>query len=253
MIKSKTLIIAHRGASAYAPENTLAAFQKAVDSNSDAFELDAKLTNDGEIVVIHDQSVDRTTNGTGKVKNLSLEELRKLDAGTVFSNKFTNEKIPTLREVLEIFSGQILINIELTNYSSIFDGLAKKTAILVKLLGVEKSVIFSSFHPINLMITRKILPEVPVALLAVPGKNGWLARSNLLRWVSPQIVHPYYKDIDRNYIEKQHKYDRKVNIWTINDEKGMERFIKAKIDGLITDDPILGRKVLERNDTNKLD
>jgi len=250
LINSKTLIIAHRGASAYAPENTLAAFQKAVDLNSDAFELDAKLTRDGEIVIIHDQSVDRTTNGTGKVKKLPLEELRKLDAGTFFSDEFANEKIPTLREVLERFSSQIMINIELTNYSSIFDGLAKKTATLVKSLGVEKSVFFSSFHPINLIITRKILPEVPVALLAVPGKYGWLARSNLMRWVSPQIVHPYYKDIDGDYIDDQHNHDRKVNIWTINDEMEMDRFIKAKIDGLITDDPILGRKVLERNDTN---
>jgi glycerophosphoryl diester phosphodiesterase len=248
--KSKTLIIAHRGASAYAPENTIAAFQKAIDTKSDAFELDAKLTKDGEIVVIHDQSVDRTSNGKGKVKDLTLEEIQKLDAGSFFSNEFANEKIPTLREVLEKFSGQILINIELTNYSSIFDGLAEKTATLVKTLGVEKSVFFSSFHPLNLVITRKKLPDVQVALLAVPGKFGWLARSNLMRWVSPQIVHPYYKDIDEDYIDNQHKQKRKVNVWTINDEIEMDRFVKANIDGLITDDPILGRKVLERNDTN---
>lgn len=253
MNKPKTLIIAHRGASAFAPENTLAAFQKAVEMKADAFELDAKLSRDGEIVVIHDQTVDRTTNGSGKVIELSLEEMRNLDAGSSFSQEFVGEKIPLLREVLETFSDRILINIELTNYISIFDGLAKKTAQLVKELGVEKSVFFSSFHPLNLITTKRFSPEVSVALLAVPGKSGWLARSGLLRWLSPRIIHPYYQDIDKEYIEKQHKYNRKVNIWTINDENDMDKFVKAKIDGLITDDPLKGRRVVERNDTNKLD
>lgn len=250
MNKFKTLIIAHRGASAYAPENTIAAFQKAVELNADAIELDAKLTLDGEIVVIHDQTLERTTNGKGLVKNSTIEELRKLDAGSFFAEEFQGEKIPTLREVLENFSDKLMINIELTNYNSIFDGLAKKTALLVKELGIQKSIFFSSFHPINLIISKKILPEIPVALLAIPGKAGWVSRSSLMRWVSPNLIHPYFKDVDKTYIEKQHRQKRKVNIWTINDPDEMEKFVRAKIDGLITDDPIAGRKIIDRNDTD---
>ena len=246
----KTLIIAHRGASAYAPENTIAAFQKAVELKADAIELDAKLSKDGEIVVIHDQTLERTTNGKGLVKDSTIEELTKLEAGSFFAEEFRGEKIPTLREVLEKFSDKLVINIELTNYKSIFDGLANKTSMLIKELGVQDSIIFSSFHPVNLIITRKLLPEVPLALLAIPGKAGWISRSGLMRWVSPSLVHPYYKDIDKTYIEKQHSHNRKVNIWTINDPDEMEKFVHAKIDGLITDDPLLGRKIIDRNDTD---
>ena len=245
MNQVKPIIIAHRGASAYAPENTISAFHKAVNSNADGIELDIKFSADKEIVVIHDQTVDRTTNGKGKVKELSSDELRKLDAGSFFSKDFENEKIPFLKEVLEKFSDQMIINIEITNYSSIMDGLAQSTAMMVKELGIQKSVLFSSFHPLNLLITRRLLPEVPVALLALPGKSGWLARSNLLRWVSSQIVHPYFKDVDYVYIQKQHQLNRKVNIWTINQEADMKRFVEANVDGLITDNPILGRKIIE--------
>lgn len=241
-----TLIIAHRGACAYAPENTMAAFQKAVGFGADGIEFDVKLSQDGELVIIHDQTVDRTTNGTGKVKDLTKDELRQLDAGSSFSPDFKNEKIPLLRDVLENFSDKLLINIELTNYSTISDGLAHKTALLVKELGVQKSVFFSSFHPLNLLTTKKILPEVPVALLAVPGNTGWLMRSNLFRWVSPHIIHPYYKDIDKNYIDRQHQKNRKVNIWTLNNKDEMQRFVSANVDGIITDDPILAKEVIER-------
>ncbi len=250
MNKKNTLIIAHRGASAFAPENTLASFQKAVELKADAIELDVKLTSDGEIVVIHDQTLERTTNGKGLVKETTLNELRSLDAGSFFAEEFRGEKIPTLREVLEKFSDKLLINIEITNYKSISDGLAKKTSFLVKELGVQNSIFFSSFHPINLLITKRLLPEVPVALLTIPGRAGWFSRSGLLRWISPDLIHPYYKDVDHAYIEKQHHHNRKVNIWTINDPVEMEKFVHAKIDGLITDDPLLGRKIIDRNDTD---
>ena len=101
------LIFAHRGASAHAPENTLAAFELAFQQNADVIELDSKLSADGHVVVIHDQSVDRTTNGFGRVSELTLAGLRELDAGSHFSATFHGEQIPTLVEVLEIFAGRI--------------------------------------------------------------------------------------------------------------------------------------------------
>lgn len=245
MNKSKTIVIAHRGASSNAPENTIAAFQKAAEFGADGCEFDVKCTKDGEIIIIHDQTVDRTTEGNGKVKNFSLEEIQKLDAGSFFSPEFANERIPRLRDVLEKFSDKLLLNIELTNYSTIGDGLARKVALLVKELTVEKVVFISSFHPYNLLISKRILPEVPVALLAFPGKIGWLSRSNLMRWVSPGLIHPHYRDVNQLYIEKQHRNNRKVNVWTINDEKEMIKLVNGKIDGLITDDPVLGRRIVD--------
>lgn len=244
MENKKPIIIAHRGASAYAPENTMVAFQKAVELSADGIEFDVKCSKDGEMVIIHDQSLERTTNGHGRVNETNLKDLRNLDAGSSFSSEFAGEKIPILSEVLEEFSKRLLINIELTNYASISDGLANKAAHLVKQMGVENRVFFSSFHPYNLFITRRILPNVSVALLALPGKKGWIFRSNLMRWLSPDLIHPFYLDVDKRFIEKQHKKNRKVNVWTVNTETQIKKFLKDNVDGLITDDPSLAKRII---------
>ena len=106
--------------------------------------------------------------------------------------------------------------------------------------------LFSSFHPINLWITKRILPEVPVALLALPGKAGALSRSRVLKWLSPQWIHPYFSDVNFNFILKQHHGGRKVNVWTVNDKEKMKLLIDSSIDGLITDDPSLVWDILEQ-------
>jgi glycerophosphoryl diester phosphodiesterase len=246
MENRKTIIIAHRGASAYAPENTMAAFRKAVELSADGIEFDVKCTRDGEMVIIHDQTLERTTNGIGKVIEKNLDDLRALDAGSSFSVEFKNEKIPLLSEVLEEFSNKLLINIELTNYASIRDGLAEKAATLVKKMGIEENVVFSSFHPYNLIVCRRILPTVPGALLALPGKIGWIFRSRLMKWISPEIINPFYKDIDRKYIENQHRRNRRVNVWTVNTEDEIKKMLQNKVDGIITDDPVLAKRLLNK-------
>jgi len=240
----RPLIIAHRGVKAYAPENTMASFQLAVESKADGVEFDIKLTKDGEIIIIHDLTVDRTTNGTGRVKDFSLAEIQKLNAGKFFSNKFLGEPIPLLSDVLKNLPSHFIINIEITNYGSVFDGLAKKAVNLVKELGVEKHVIFSSFFPTNLLITKKNAPEIPVAILANAGLSGWLSRSNLISGISPQYVHPYLSDVNKNFVDRQHDMGRKVNVWTVNDPGEIERLANIKVDGIITDDPLLARKTL---------
>lgn len=244
MENRKTIIIAHRGASAYAPENTMSAFRKAVDLSADGIEFDVKRTLDGEMVIIHDQTLERTTNGTGRVIEKKLDELRELDAGSTFSAEFKGERIPLLVEVIEEFSNKLLLNIELTNYGSIRDGLAEKAAILVKKMGKEKSVIFSSFHPYNLIVCRRILPTVPCALLTLPGKIGWMFRTNLMNWISPEVIHPFYKDVDHNYIERQHRRNRRVNVWTVNTEMEIKKMLLNNVDGIITDDPFLAKRLI---------
>ena len=141
------MVVAHRGASAFAPENTLAAFCLAVEQGADAIELDAKLSADQQIVVIHDKSVERTTDGKGEVRRLTLGQIKSLDAGSFFSSRFAGEPIPTLAEVFEEVGKRVLINVELTNYASPTDDLVDRTAALVKQFGLEERVLFSSFHP----------------------------------------------------------------------------------------------------------
>ena len=135
----KPSIFAHRGSKANAPENTLAAFELAITHKADAIELDVKLCADGQVVVIHDSTVDRTTDGTGQVRKLSLAALKELDAGSYFDIAFRGEAIPTLEEVLEAVGKRIPINIELTNYAAPTDALPAKVAELVIRHGLERT------------------------------------------------------------------------------------------------------------------
>ena len=158
------IIFAHRGAAAYAPENTLASFKTALDQGADAIELDAKLSADGYVVVCHDRTLNRTTNGTGELSRKTLAELRELDAGCHFSTKFAGEKIPLLEEVFETVGKKLLINVELTNYATPYDQLVEKVCALVIKHGLEGGVLFSSFFPLNLKKAFRLIPNVPQGL-----------------------------------------------------------------------------------------
>jgi glycerophosphoryl diester phosphodiesterase len=244
-------IFAHRGASAHAPENTLAAFNLAIRQGADAIELDAKLSADMQAVVIHDQTVDRTTDGAGKVNRLTLAQLRKLDAGSFFDIAYCGEMIPTLEEVLQTVGFAIYTNIELTNYASPLDNLPEKAAGLVKRLGLQKRVLFSSFNPLALLRIHRLLPDVPIGLLAFPGRSGAWARSWLSRLIPHQALHPEAGDVTAKLIKREQSNQRKVFVWTVNDPEDMHRLFSLKVDGIFTDDPQLARYVLANGNEGK--
>jgi len=237
-------IIAHRGASAYAPENTLASFELALRQGADAVELDAKLTQDGHIVVIHDQSVDRTTMHNGWVRDLSLATLRKMDAGSHFDIAFAGETIPTLDEVFKAVGRLTYTNIELTNLLSPLDHLPQKTAALVKRHKIIQRVWFSSFNPIALLRIHRLLPDCPLGLLAWPGATGWWARSPLGRLIPYHSLHIASKDAKPGLIKRIHRDQRKVFVYTVNLENEMLHLFEMGVDGIFTDDPLLARRVL---------
>jgi glycerophosphoryl diester phosphodiesterase len=243
---SKPMIFAHRGACALAPENTLPSFELALAHQADAIELDAKLSKDGSVMVIHDQTVDRTTEGSGKVNQLSLTELKSLDAGTFFGKEFTGVKIPTLDEVFESIGHKLFVNVELTNYKSSDDALVEKVVEVVKRHNMQERVLFSSFLPKNLVKSRSLLSQTPVALLCLPGVMGIYSRSVFCRHYSPFIIHPYLSDVNRRYVELEHKAGRRVNVWTVNAEIEIWRLKNDGVDGLFTDNPLNTRKILEK-------
>jgi glycerophosphoryl diester phosphodiesterase len=239
----RPVIFAHRGACAHAPENTLASFRMAVEHGADAIELDAKVTADGQVVVIHDPTVERTTGGHGVVHALTLAELRSLDAGSFFGQQFAGERIPLLSEVFEEVASKLFINVELTNYTSAGDGLTELVADLVKKHAVEKRVMFSSFSPINLITARRLLPDVPVGILALEHAVGWLSRGWIGRLAAPQALHPYLSDVNAATILAEHRRNRRVHVWTVNDPADMRRLFQADVDGIFTDDPRLAVQV----------
>ena len=242
---SRPIIFGHRGARKYAPENTLSSFQAAFDLGAPAIELDVMLSADEKLVVIHDTTIDRTTNSRGKVNELTLDVLKKADAGLKFSAKYEGERIPTLEEVFDLAKGRFLINIELKNYHSPWDCLVEKVIDLVINRNMINSVIFSSFLPTNIYKVRKRLPNIPAALITLKGLVGKLEISSLLRFLSPHFIHPDYQLIDERFIQREHSHHRRVNIWTVDKSAELRRYFKADIDGIITNDPALALKIRE--------
>lgn len=240
---SQPVIFAHRGASAHAPENTLAAFELALAQNADAIELDVKLSADGFAIVIHDPTVNRTTGRAGHVKDLPFQQLRSLDAGGFFAEKYRGEKIPSLEEVFEAVGKRTFINVELTNYSTPRDSLVETVCMLVKRFGLQKQVLFSSFFPMNLSKARAYLPDVPRGLLAVNGFLGAWARSFGFDFGKYQALHPYLNDVTSQQVQRVHRLNRRIHVWTVNAAEDMRRLFHWGVDGIFTDDPQLAVQV----------
>ncbi len=237
----RPLIIAHRGASHDAPENTLAAFRLAVRQHAEAVELDAKLSRDGRIVVMHDNTVDRTTDGHGAVRHMDWAALRALSAGGQPGDPET--AIPLLEDVLRAVTPDLLVNIELTNYAAPLDALPVKVAELIATLGVADRVWVSSFNPLTLLRFARRLPEVPVGFL-VDVRRPWLYRF-FHRLVPHALVEPHRALVTPEAVRRWHAAGKAVAVYTVNDAAEMERLFAWGVDGIYTDNPRLAREVRE--------
>ena len=217
------LNIAHRGASAYKPENTLASFQKAIDLNVDMIEFDIRLSKDKKIVVIHDETVDRTTNGRGKVRNKDLEQLKLLNAGD-------GESIPTLEEVLTLIGGRCLINIEIAER-----GIAKRLVeALQPFYYMWDSIVISSFSFKELKIFYYYMPTMKVSYLS----EGLTVRN--MKEISQLPIYSLNLSKDllkKDLVEWLHSMDFKVFAFTVNTDKGLKQMRNLNVDGIFTDSP----------------
>ena len=234
--RERPLILAHRGASASAPENTLAAFALAIEQGADGIELDVTRCATGEVVVMHDATVDRTTDGTGAVTALPLDALHGLDAGAWFGPGWSGERIPLLDEVLELVGGRLRINIEIKREGS-GGGLEEQIAAQVRRHALQHEVIISSFSPRALRRIRHVAPELPRALLtALPAPlDLTLAWAEPL--LAPTALHTHHGMASANMIRNAHRRGLRVNVWTVNEPAAMRRMIALEVDGIITDRP----------------
>jgi glycerophosphoryl diester phosphodiesterase len=231
------LNIAHRGASREAPGNTLAAFRLAAQMGADAIELDVHLSADGVPVVIHDFSVDRTTNGTGKVSALTLGQMRQLDVVSAFHPAFAGERIPSLAEVLQAVDERLLLNIELKGLSYRDSGLARAVIGVVSAAAIGDRCLLSSFNPFLLRRAKQLAPEIPVGLLYSPDLPLPLRRVWAGPFVKHEARHPQHTMVDHHYLGWARRRGYRVNTWTVDDRAEMRRLIRLGVDGVITNRP----------------
>jgi len=221
------LKIGHRGACGYEPENTLRSFQKAIDLGADAIELDVSVCKTGELMVIHDDSVNRTTNGSGYVGEMTLNELQKLDAGK-------GEKIPTLREVFDLVNRKVKINVELKGL-----GTALPTAKLITEYVMEKGwsyddFIVSSFNHPELAKFHEALPQVSIGAL-LDGKLVTMAE--FAEKMGAKYINPCYDTVDQEYVDDAHKRGLKVLVWTVKEPGDIAKMQSLGVDGIFCNYP----------------
>lgn len=225
-------LMAHRGNSVLAPENTLAAFAEALKTPAQSTELDVHLTADGHVVVMHDATVDRTTNGTGAIADLTLAQLKALDAGSWFGPAFAGEPVPTLAEVVELVGSRLALNVEIK--SSADPESARKVVAVLRDGGVLDQSTISSFGLQALLQTRKHWPQGTLALITGHGQDLQIAIDNGL-----QSFNVYYPEVDEALVHRAHEAGLKVMIWTMDDPGQWTHFAALGVDIICTNAPHL--------------
>ena len=233
----RPLIVGHRGASAHAPENTVAAFRAAANPDgfgADGVELDVHLTADGVPVVIHNGSVDATTDGHGSVRDMTLREIQQLDAGSHFDVAFAGERIPTLAEALAAMGDRMRVNIELKAQAKGTHDLERATAKVVYEMQMQERVWFSSFKPYTLHQIRQFAPDIPCALLVSPVTLSSL----LLAPITPmEAIHVHYSLCSKWLVDTAHRLGLRVGVWTVDDAAVAAQLWSFGVDAIITNDP----------------
>jgi glycerophosphoryl diester phosphodiesterase len=237
----RTLIFGHRGASAYAPMNTLPAFELAVVQNADGVELDVHLSKDKQLIVLHDFTVDHTTNAKGFARDMTLAELKALDAGSWKSDQYAGVQIPTLDEVFEAVGQKLYINVEIKSETEETDGVEQAVADCLQRNNMQERVIVSSFNPLALKRFREIMPDVPIGYLYMPDYQPF---AEVMKTLPHEARHPHHPMIDRAYMDWAKTNSYRVNTWTVNDPVRAVELRDLGVDAIITDTPDVMREAL---------
>jgi glycerophosphoryl diester phosphodiesterase len=239
--------VAHRGASEYAPENTIAAFDKAVEMEADYIELDVQRSKDGELVIIHDKTVDRTTNGSGYVKDLTIEQLESLDAGSWMSDQFSGEKIPTFDEILDKYQGKIGILIEL-KAPELYPGIEESVAQKIKERDLynfqyDDKTIIQSFNFESMKKMNALLPKVRIGVLT--SSLAHTTEQALKEFtVYADYFNPNYEIVTEDLVNQVHSQGMKISPWTVSNQKSAEFLLNMGVDAIIRDSLKIGIKNL---------
>ncbi|MEI6124025.1 MAG: glycerophosphodiester phosphodiesterase family protein [Bacteroidota bacterium] len=243
MNTNRIMVIAHRGGSLLAPENTIAAFKNAISLGVDRIELDVQQTKDKITVVMHDRKIDRTTTGKGEVHSYTYDELCQFDAGRKFSDKFSNEKIPTLDEVLTFVNGQCTLLIEVKNHEDMFDGLEADVVRLIQKHRAQKWCVVQSFNYNSIHKVHQLDSTIAIGFLSVkvPRKKMELQPDDF-NFISE--INIYHRFATKKAIAYIHSQNKRTCVWTVNKNKRMQKLIEQAADGIMSDDPALLKDLL---------
>jgi glycerophosphoryl diester phosphodiesterase len=231
--------IAHRGATGYAPENTIAGFDLAVDMKADYIEIDVQRSKDGELVVIHDTTVDRTTDGTGKVGDLTFDYLRSLDAGSWKGEQFAGEPIPAFEEILDRYHGKVGILIEL-KAPELYPGIEEQVADALKARNLDKpqneKIIIQSFNFDSMKTMDRLLPKVPIGVLT--SKRADTTAEALQEFSAyADWFNPSYGIVTKELVNQVHTLGMQIGSWTVRSQEAADFLFEMEVDAIITDYP----------------
>jgi glycerophosphoryl diester phosphodiesterase len=240
---NRTLVWAHRGASGYAPENTLEAFQKAIELNADGIELDVQMTKDGQLVIIHDETVNRVSDAKGWVKDFTYEDINKLNVNKKFP-EYGPVKIPTLEEVYRLMKDtQLLINVELKNGIVFYENMEEKVMELTKKMGLQERIVYSSFNHYSVMKLKKLDSAVKTGFLY---EDGYLDMPEYALKHEVEALHPALYNLQYpNFIKDCKDKNIKVRAWTVNEVEYMKMLCEYEVSGMITNYPDIGLQVVD--------
>ena len=247
----KTFVWAHRGASGYAPENTLAAFRLAADFKADGIELDVQMTKDGRLVVIHDETLGRVSEEKGWVKDYTYEELRKINVNRHFP-EFGTQTVPSLEEVYELIKPtNLTVNVELKTGVVFYPEIEEKVLELTEKMQMQQRVIYSSFNHYTIRKIRRLCPDAVTGMLYQDGLIRPVDYARTI--VQADAVHPAVYNVQYpEFFEECRKYGLKIHVWTVNEEKYMRLLCERETDAMITNDPKLARRVADEYEDGKL-
>ncbi|MEK5235184.1 glycerophosphodiester phosphodiesterase [Paenibacillus sp. FSL L8-0470] len=226
---------AHRGASAVCPENTMSAFRKGLTLGATGIETDVQMTKDGALILIHDETLGRTTNGSGNVKDHTLKELLALDAGSWFGEEFKGELLPTLEDLLDLLKdSDTVLNIELKNGVFMYPGMEEKVIAAVREFNMSERVILSSFNHYSLAHCKSLAPEIRTGILYGEGLyRPWDYAASL----QADALHAYHFAVLPEFVSEAAEHGIAYHPWTVNDPERMKELIAAGVSGIISDYP----------------
>jgi len=233
------IVIAHRGASRAAPENTLSAMKKAIEFGADYAECDVFQTKDGEIVLFHDEEMERTTGKEGMIWDYTLAELKGLEVGSWFKEDFRGEPIPTLREVIKLVKGKIKLNIEV-KISGNDPDIVQKVVDIIRSENFSKECMVTSFEKPVIEKVKEIAPELITGFIFDEEHPPDIFEGNWEYVCSKRNI------VDEAFVQKAKQNGKRLNVWTVNYPAEMKKFIDLGVDGIITDVPDLLKKILAR-------